>query len=327
MVLAKLAIYFFLMLNVANAATSGQLASQRGEVMQLGARLSSLERQLGQHNDKYIASIERIHLIETDVTAYQQRLSEIKTDALKRESELASILRAQALAKVEDEVVIDESYHALMAENRAKAQALSREAEALEKIVGEFQERLSLLRQDEQNLLKLRSDLENKKRQMTEVYLAKLEQRQKTENQLQKQKISSRISSIRKIEREQGDIPGHMKFAAPLEAWLEAVPSEKGVTYKFGQLQPIKAPKDGRVAYNGELASYGKVLMIDHGDDIRTVILGRFTSGLEKNTQVKMGDTLGHTESAADSLYFEVRKKNVAQKTIHWLEQRGTSKI
>ena len=312
----------------ASAATPGQLAKSRGEIMQLGARLSTLEKQLGQQNDKYLASIERIRLLETDVTAYQQRLAEIKTDAGKRENELASILRAQALASVEDEVVPEEAYQALVAQNRAKAQTLAREAEALQQIVGEFQERLELLRQDEQNLVKLKGDLELKKKQMTEVYLGKLELRQKLEGELQKQKISSRIDVIRRTEREMGAAAStSMKFSSPLASWLEAVPSDKGVTYRFAQLQPIKAPRDGRVAYNGELASYGKVLMIDHGDDIRTVMLGRFTSNLEKNAQVKAGDTLGHTENSSDSLYFEVRKKNVAQKTIHWMDQEGTSKI
>lgn len=328
MALAKLVPFILsLSFTCAWAAPGTSLVKSRTEILQLGARLNALERNLGQHNDKYLAAIERIRVLEADVLNYQQKLSQVKESAQKRELELATILRANALAMVEDEVVPSAAYRKMIEDNRAQAQSLAREAEALEKIVAEFQERLNILRQDEQDMLKLASDLETKKKQMTEVYLAKLEERQKLEGQVQKQKITARVSAIKRAEREGLDIPATLKFSAPLGAFDDVAPSDKGVTYKFGQLQPIKAPRAGRVVYNGELASYGKVLMIDHGDDIRTVMLGRFTSELAKNAQVQAGDTLGHTEAGADSLYFEVRKKNVAQKTIHWMEQGATSKI
>ncbi|MBY0516877.1 MAG: peptidoglycan DD-metalloendopeptidase family protein [Bacteriovoracaceae bacterium] len=327
MALAKLILISFLSLSFAFAANKPSVAQSRSEIMQLGARLNALERNLGQHNDKYLAAIERIRLLETDVTTYQQRLSQLKTEATKREQELASILRAQALAMVEDEVVVNSEYQKLTEENRQKAQSVSKEISALEKIVEEFQTRLTQLKQDEQDLLKLSSDLEQKKQQMTEVYLAKLEERQKLESQAEKSRISTRLNTFKKSESLGLNIPSHLKFSSPLANYADAVVSEKGVTYKFGQLQPLLAPRDGRVVYNGELASYGKVLMIDHGEDIRTVFLGRFSSELQKNQSVKAGDTLGHTDTDADSLYFEVRKKNVAQKTIHWLDQSRTSKI
>jgi septal ring factor EnvC (AmiA/AmiB activator) len=309
------------------AATPGQLVKSRGDIMQLGARLSALEKNLGSNNDKYIAAVEKIRLLETDVTTYQQRLSGVRAELIRREQELARILRSQALAAVEDEIVENDAYQALTAQNRARSQAALRETEALEKIVAEFNERLEVLRRDEQELLKLSYDLESKKKQMTEVYLARLDERQRLETEVEKQKISTRIKKIRKAEQLGQDIAPELKFALPLDAITEATPSEKGVTYKFSKLQPIKAPRSGRVIYNGELASYGKVLMLDHGSDIRTVMLGRFSSALEKNAQVNAGDILGHTETDADSLYFEVRKKNVAQKTIHWMDQGATSKI
>jgi len=309
------------------AATPGQLAKSRGNIMQLGARLGALEKNLGSNNDKYIAAVEKIRLLETDVTTYQQRLTSVRAELTRREQELARILRSQALAQVEDEIVENDAYQSLTMENRTRAQAALRETEALEKIVSEFNERLETLRRDEQELLKLSYDLEAKKKQMTEVYLARLDERQKLEQEVQKTKISTRIEKIKKEERLGLDIAPELKFAMPLESITEAASSEKGVTYKFSKLQPIKAPRAGRVIYNGELASYGKVLMLDHGGDIRTVMLGRFNSALEKNAQVNAGDILGHTETDADSLYFEVRKKNVAQKTISWMDQGATSKI
>lgn len=316
------------LLIVGNVAWAGSgLVKSRHEILQLGARLNALEKELGQHNNKYLSAIERIRVLETDLVTYQQQLTDARALATKREVEMAAILRSHALAMVEDEVVPEETYKKLALENRARAQSAAKEAETLTGIVGQFQERLADLKRDEQELLAVSQELELKKRQMTDVYLAKLEEKQKLESREQKQKITTQISAIRKAQLTGGDIAPGLKFRAPIANWTQVLPSDKGVTFKLGQQQPISAPRAGRVAYNGELATYGKVLMIDHGDDIRTVMLGHFSSTLAKNAEVKAGDVLGHTELSSDSLYFEVRKKNVAQKTIHWMEPAAIGKI
>lgn len=325
MAFAKLILACFLLSGVAVAAPG--LAQSRTEILQLGARLNALEKQLGQHNNKYLSAIERIRVLETDLVTYQQRLTETAAAAKKREAEMAAILRSHALSLVEDEVVPTEAYQKLVQQNRERAQAAAREAETLTGIVDQFQQRLAELKRDEEELLAVSQELELKKRQLTEVYLAKLEQKQKLESREQKQKITTQISAIRKAQLTGADIAPAQKFRAPIANWTEVLPSDKGVTFKLGQQQPIAAPRAGRIAYNGDLATYGKVLMIDHGDDIRTVMLGRFSSTLAKNTEVRLGDVLGHTEQDSDSLYFEVRKKNVAQKTIHWMEPAAIGKI
>ncbi len=311
----------------AKLLASSDLVQSRNEVMKLGARLNSLERELGQNNNKYLTSIEKIRLIETDIVSYQERLDVVKAEVQKRHDELNQILRAKALALVEDEVVQVEKFDSILEMNKEKSSAAMKEAEALDKIVMSFQERLSLLKQDEEDLLKLTLDLESKKKQMTDIYLEKVKFNQELENKMQKQKVSSRLSAIKRSESLGLNIKPSLKFASPLAFFSSALPSEKGVTFKFEKLQPIRAPREGRVIYNGELANYGKVLMIDHGDDIRTVMLGNFQSSLGKNAAVNAGDILGHTDERTDSLYFEVRKKNIAQKTIHWMDTSVAGKI
>lgn len=323
----KLALLISVTLVTTLAWGSKELVQSRTEVMKLGARLNSLERDLGQNNNKYLTSIEKIRLIETDIVNYQDRLQMVKSEISKRHDELNQILRAKALALVEDEVVQVERFDQILSLNKGKSDAALKEAEALEKIVESFQERLILLKQDEEDLLKLTLDLENKKKHMTDVYLEKVKLNQELENKMQKQKITTRLSAIKKVKDLGLDIPRSLKFSSPLSSFSQALASEKGVTYKFDKLQPIRAPRQGRVIYNGELANYGKVLMLDHGDDIRSVMLGKFQSNLEKNASVSVGDVLGHTDERTDSLYFEVRKKNIAQKTIHWMDTALAGKI
>src|SRR5690606_22476463 len=72
---------------------------------------------------------------------------------------------------------------------------------------------------------------------------------------------------------------------------------------------------EGTVVYVGGLSTYGNVVMIDHGNDTRTVVLGPFTPATEKGRKVRAGDKIGSMASAG-RLYFEVRKQNVAQDTL-----------
>ncbi len=325
--MAYAAVVLGLLLTAGPLFADATLAKSRSEILQLGAKLTGLERELGAHNNRYLAAIERIRVLETDLVAYQERLTEVRREAQRRETELSAILRAQALAAVEDDVVPDRAYAELLATNRARAESALKETAALENITAEFQARLQTLQQDEQELAKLTADLEARKGQLTETYLTKLDERQRLEEKWQKQKISTQLSALKRAEVSGAAIPPTQKFAFPLKSVSEMLSSEKGVTYKLNAAQPLFAPRAGRVIYNGELSTYGKVLMIDHGDDIRSVLLGRFSSALEKNAQVAAGAVLGQMESDADSLYFEVRKKNVAQKTIHWLETQAVGKI
>ena len=92
----------------------------------------------------------------------------------------------------------------------------------------------------------------------------------------------------------------------------------------------MKAVGGGKVVFAGDLASYGQVVLIDHGNDLRTVLLGRMDIKVKKNDSVNDGDILAYTQNDSkedQNLYFEVRKKNTAQNTILWLESNGVSKI
>lgn len=322
---AKLSLGIALLLSTGSVLAA--VASREESVLQLGARLNSLERELGQQNNKYLGAIQKIHALEAEAETYETQLTIAHGEQTKREQELAQILRSYHLAVVDGDAVPTPRYLELVKQNREKAQAKVRMIDELTKTVASFRERLDVLRRDEQELLKLTGELEARKKGLTETYLARLDQKQKTEARAQAKRLHEQVQVAARPVLTPAEISPALRFVAPLAQVTSVTPSAKGVTYKFGQLQPLKAPRAGRVVYNGDLASYGKVLMIDHGDDIRTVMLGRFNSQLQKNAQVQEGDTLGYTEEAADSLYFEVRKKNVAQNTIHWMASSTVGKI
>ena len=64
--------------------------------------------------------------------------------------------------------------------------------------------------------------------------------------------------------------------------------------------------------YQGTLSNFGNVVMIDHGKETRSIILGKFIPKLSKGAVVKAGDVVGYTRDSRnqeEKLYFEVRKR------------------
>ena len=167
---------------------------------------------------------------------------------------------------------------------------------------------------------------------MMETYLAKVDSKKKLESKVQTQKIHQKIALVKK---QMSDAPIVLTkpdriFSRPVDDFLSVLPSTKGVTFKYQATQPIRAVGEGKVVFAGDLAAYGQVLLIDHGNDLRTVLLGRMNIKVKKNDSVSAGEVLAYTlndSKEAQNLYFEVRKKNTAQNTILWLDQKGVSKI
>jgi septal ring factor EnvC (AmiA/AmiB activator) len=165
-----------------------------------------------------------------------------------------------------------------------------------------------------------------------ELYLSKVQSKKIAENKAQSNKLKAKIAEVKKsfsqapiVEKK----PDRF-FKQPVEDFLTYTASAKGVTFKYQSIQPIKAVGDGKVVFAGDLASYGQVVLIDHGQDLRTVLLGKMDIKVKKNDTVKDGEVLAYTQNASkedQSLYFEVRKKNTAQNTILWLDSHGVSKI
>ena len=117
-------------------------------------------------------------------------------------------------------------------------------------------------------------------------------------------------------------------FSAPLKAALKVEPQTRGgVYFSFKGSQSITATRDGQIIYCGDLSTYGNVVMIDHGEETRSVILGPFAIKVAKGTHVKSGDLIGQTSARPGSgkVYFEVRKKNTVQNTVKLIDEKSMS--
>lgn len=118
------------------------------------------------------------------------------------------------------------------------------------------------------------------------------------------------------------------EFIPPIVQALGIDYQKKGVTFNFQGKNEVHAPKGGRVVYTGSLASYGNVLMIDHGNDTRTVLLGQFDYSVKNGDSIQASQIVGYTNPRNSNglgdgkIYFEVRKNNLAQNTYLLLDKR-----
>lgn len=311
-----------------------ELSRHRTQVMQMGARLSSLEKEIGAKNNLYLSSIEQIKQFEADIKLYKDHLNEIQKQVKVSQEENKKILKSYLLGSENESTELWQRKVHLELLKQAQIKLKDRETQFanFEAKVNEFDQKLSSLKQDEEELAKVIDELESRKKIAMEKYLEQLEKKKKVEKIVSTQKVKKRLAQVKKTFNRTPVVqkrPDRI-FPNPLEDFMTYTASPKGVTFKYSSIQPVKAVGSGKVVYAGDLSNYGQVVLIDHGNDLRTVLLGKMNVKVKKNDVVKNGDILAYTQNnskEAQNLYFEVRKKNTAQNTILWLETNGVSKI
>ena len=311
-----------------------ELTRHRNQVMEMGARLSSLEKEIGAKNNLYLSSIEQIKQFEADIKLYKDHLNEIQKQVKVSQEENTKILKSYLLESESESTELWQRKVHLELLKQAQIKLKDRETQLanFETKVNEFDQKLSSLKQDEEELAKVIDELESRKKIAMEKYLEQVEKKKKVEKIVSTQKVKTRLAEVKKTFSQAPVIqkrPDRV-FPNPLDDFMTYTASPKGVTFKYSSVQPVKAVGSGKVVFAGDLSNYGQVVLIDHGNDLRTVLLGKMNVRVKKNDIVKNGDILAYTQNnskEAQNLYFEVRKKNTAQNTILWLETNGVSKI
>jgi len=310
------------------------LARARSEVMELGARLSSLEKEIGSKNNLYLSSVEQIKQFESDVKLYRDKLIEIHSQVREAQSANKKIFQSY-LIESENEGTEDwqkKVHLELLKQAQVKLKLKEEELISFENKVTVFDSKLLNLRLNEEELALVIQELEERKKKTMDLYLSKVESKKLAESKEQKKKLSHKLAEVKKTFSNAPIVEKRPDrfFKNPVEDFSTFTASAKGVTFKYNSIQPVKAVGSGKVVFAGDLASYGQVVLIDHGSDLRTVLLGKMDIKVKKHDTVNDGDVLAYTQNDTkddQNLYFEVRKKNTAQNTILWLEQKGVSKI
>jgi len=326
--------FCFKSIQAAPRKISDELSTQRAIVFQMSAKLNSLEKEIEAKSNLHSNSLNHIKQFEEDIKNYRKKLQELKAQLHQTENEKLAVLKSY-LIQSDDEAMEEwqrKVHLELLKTTASKYQAKQNEILNFENKVIDFENRLVLLRKDEEELASVLQDLEARKKLAMEKYLTNVKSKASIEKRILNNQVARKVE---RIKSQFSSSPIVLKkpekiFSHPLSDFLSLTSSPKGVTFKYKAIQPVKAVGGGKIVFAGDLASYGQVLMVDHGNDLRTVLLGKLDLKVKKNQTVNEGEILAYTivdQNQPENLYFEIRKKNTAQNTILWLDSNGASKI
>ena len=327
-----------------------KLQDQNKNIQALTKEVNNVEVTLGINNKKYLKLAEDRAKIEESL-ASARRNADFDSETLKKSyAQTKSLLMGVLLNKLENterssdmlarKVMIEKLQRKLvdldgmMRSNKdlqgnvdslyAKLQESMDTEKELLTVMGELEERKKMLRESLSSQTKtsedarLRLDEEKNKLAMNQ----KSVQREKAREKLAPVQITEEIKIPSQPLSED-------QFRTPIASYQNMEYQKKGVTYNFHGKNEIRAPKGGKVVYTGALANYGNVLMIDHGNDTRTVLLGQFDYAVKNGDAVKEFQVVGHTNPRSNNglgegrIYFEVRKNNLAQNTYLLLDKKS----
>lgn len=297
------------------------------EVDGLSREITRLEKDLGSKNTEYLEAIKIRQKLEARLVSASSELNDSKTLASEKSQKLRDVLKRLALQE------LDQNQNAaVMAARKILSSQVKSQLGILQQMIADSNKRdeeLKTVRQriieyheTEQRLSELMRTMEERKKEQADAYLAAVGKKSEVEEKLSALKlVKSRKNVTRKAEIA-------TRFSSPVEDFLGVEYDKKGITYKFTGRRPVVAVGSGEVAYSGRLSTYGNVVLIDHGDETRSVILGQFLPKMSKGQKVVKGEVLGYTEnlSVQGKIYFEVRKGDKALDTVSLMDQNFLSK-
>jgi murein hydrolase activator len=242
---------------------------------------------------------------------------------------------------------------AVVPELESRAAALASELDALRRLRIEIGQKRSRLASANQELSKERTALDRllkrtaRQRQLTLRNSAR-EKRRLKRLASQARDLKALITKLEEEERKRTGIevlpppPGATPFSAemgrlPLPArgpvvvrygqMLESGLKSKGIKVATRPRATVVAPHDGRVVFAGSFRSYGRLLIIAHGEGYHTLIAGMAQIDGEVGQWLLAGEPVGQmgatgevaSSGGAPQLYLELRRQGEPINPLTWL--------
>ena len=97
----------------------------------------------------------------------------------------------------------------------------------------------------------------------------------------------------------------------------------KGMVIKTRPNAQITVPFDGTVLFAGPFQNYGRLLIVDHGDEYLTVLAGMGTINASVGQELLAGEPVGSMNDYYTDLYLELRHKVIPENPEPWFKQKG----
>jgi septal ring factor EnvC (AmiA/AmiB activator) len=93
----------------------------------------------------------------------------------------------------------------------------------------------------------------------------------------------------------------------------------QGLDIACAKGSPVKASYDGRVSFAESFMGYGRMVIVDHGEQLHSIYSRLSEIRVSVGTLVRKGETIAF---AGDTLHFEVRKAGKSHDPELWLSRR-----
>lgn len=301
-----------------------RLASESAAVSKIAAQIRDLEKKLAKTNDGYLESVAAIEKLEKKVQLLKSSLSENAQDISTEYKKSQKALNLYLLESVDDDneesLMHKQIYLELLSKKLNALKVAEDRSNKLLESINLYDQQLTKTRIEEESIYQVIVELENRKKSMSQTYISKLETKNRVESTLDKivAKTKAKQKVFGKISIKNIMIP----MKTPLDDYIELVQNKDAVIFKYKDTVQLKAPASGKIVYTGELANYGKLIMIDHGDDVKSVLLGDIKIKVARGNSVEQGQLLGYTVSdpgVVKSLHYEIRKKSKPVNALSWI--------
>jgi septal ring factor EnvC (AmiA/AmiB activator) len=125
------------------------------------------------------------------------------------------------------------------------------------------------------------------------------------------------------------EAPIRLPFGRVVDEIFGTETLRKGVEFEAAAGETVRAVAPGAVRFAGWFRGYGKLVIMDHGDDYFTVVSHLEESFVRVGDTLSEGDTIGSVGDTGSltgpSLYFEIRSGSEPQDPGDWLRPQGAS--
>jgi murein DD-endopeptidase MepM/ murein hydrolase activator NlpD len=304
-------------------------------IKKLKDKINKFEGDLGRGNKRYLIAVKERQKLFGEILVLKEKLVK-REKALKRKYEhTKNILlkfAAQQLDGAENPAsllerdifkgLLEKKIKEIKKEIRDNKRVMSH----LLKIENEYKE----LKIVEREILGYLNELEEKKRRSAQKYVQILKKKDDSQQKYDrlrfsryqnKNKIKKDLSSKKNVDKKYSEL-----FLPPIRniSGIDYKENGKGLTFNFRDNQNIFGTRKGKIVYSKNLSTYGNLIMIDHGKNTRSIILGDFIPSVKKGMVVEKGQIIGKTSDIKNGIgkvYFDIRVKSKIQDTIELLDK------
>lgn len=303
------------------------LASIRTKTTNLVGQIRSVEKTLGKKNNLYLNKVQKARELQLKANQISKSLKDNLMLINEQESIFTKVRRHLVLEVIDED---DENAYAnfialqtALKEKKKQLDKLKEENEKISLIFSSVQRDLQSSLDEEESLQVLILELEEKKSLLSQNYISSVEIQNSKQEEFDRLKIN--LNAKKKVYKKKiakGKNNLNIKVISPIAKYNSFKEKDKVVTFEYESIEPVRAVASGKVEYAKELSSYGKVIIIDHGNQVRSIVLGDISVKTEKGLIVKQGELIGYTKTEPGmkkSLHFELRKNNKVQKALQAL--------